>query len=166
MTDESSAAAFASGVQWLANHRRAYIESGGSQGHIVDLRFSGGRRFSPHLLLHYIGRKSGKSYINPLFYSPYEGDALVVASKHGADFHPSWFLNLTAREGVRFQIGTQAFSGTYRVPEGEERDRLWQFMTIANPAFAGYQASTKRIIPVVRLTAGDEIPVFTAADAD
>ena len=167
VTDESSAASFNSGLDWLAAHRRAYIESGGVEGHIVDLTFSGGRRFSPHLLLRHVGRRTGTRYINPLFYTPYEGDAVVAASKGGADHNPFWFENAITQQETRFQIATQAFRGTARpVLDGAEREELWQIVTRANPAFLGYQAATSRVIPLLRLTAVEEIPVFSLADAD
>lgn len=164
MTDETSAAMFATGTDWLASHRREYIESGGTRGHILDLTFSGGRTFSPHLLINVIGRKSGKSYVHPLFYSSVGGEVVIVASKGGADTNPSWYTNLVARPDLRFQIATQAFRATWREPAGAERDWVWDFIVRNNNAFAGYQASTTRRIPLVMLMRGEEVPVFTAAD--
>ena len=36
--------------------RSGYIQSGGAKGHIMDMRFIGGYRFEPTLLLRYTGR--------------------------------------------------------------------------------------------------------------
>ena len=36
---------------WMAEHLRSYLESGGAQGHIVDLRVIGGHQFTTTLLL-------------------------------------------------------------------------------------------------------------------
>lgn len=166
MSDDSSAAMFATGVDWLAGHRREYLQSGGARGHILDLTFSGGLPFSPHLLLAYVGRKSGKRYINPLFYGAVGGEVVIVGSKGGADRHPDWYLNLIARPEVRFQIGTQAFLGTWREPEGEERAYVWDFMVRNNPSFARYQSTTTRQIPLVLLQRTEEIPVFKEGDHD
>ena len=166
MSDTSSAESFNRGKSWLEQHRHDYLSSGGTKGHLIDLSANGGRPFASHLLLHYIGRKSGKRYINPLLYGIAGGEVVIVASKAGADQHPAWYLNMVARPEVRFQIGTQAFRGTWREPQGAERETLWTFMVGNHPAYADYQASTKRRIPIVLLKAVEEIAVFREADAD
>jgi deazaflavin-dependent oxidoreductase (nitroreductase family) len=168
MSNASSAAMFNSdsGKSFLEAHRHQYLTSGGREGHIIDLAASGGRPFTTHLLLKYVGRKSGKTYINPLFYGITGGEVVIIASKGGADQHPFWFTNLTARDTVEFQISTQAFRGTWRLAEGAERDAVWKFMVGNNPSYNDYQSTTKRQIPVVLLKAKESIPVFTLADAD
>ena len=166
MSDATSAEMFARGGDFLARHRREYLTSGGTRGHILDLRDNGGLAFSPHLLLAYVGRKSGKRYINPLFYGAVGGEVVIIASKGGADHHPEWYLNLVSRPDVRFQIGTQAFRGTWREPEGDERAYVWDFMVRNNPSFACYQSTTTRRIPVVLLKETEEIAVFTEDDCD
>lgn len=166
MSDASSAAMFNSGKSFLEAHRHQYLTSGGREGHIIDLSANGGRPFATHLLLKYIGKKSGKTYINPLFYGITGGEVVIIASKAGADQHPYWFTNLTARDSVEFQIGTQAFRGTWRLAEGAERDAIWNFVAGNHPPFNDYQATTQRQIPVVLLKAKESIPVFTLADAD
>lgn len=164
MTNDSSAAMFASGMAWLEQHRQSYLRSGGAEGHIIDLSSNGGRAFATHCLLRYVGRKSGKTYINPVLYGVFGGEVVVVASKGGADHHPAWYLNVTAGNNVEFQIATQAFSGIWRQPEGEERDGIWDFMVGLHPPFASYQRSTSRRIPIALLTATGQLPVFTESD--
>ena len=166
MTDDTSAAMFESGAQWLKQHRETYLRSGGAEGHIIDLSANGGRPFATHCLLRYVGRKSGKTYINPVLYGVFGGEIVVVGSKAGADHHPSWFVNITARDGVDFQIATQAFRGTWRQAEGEERARIWNFMLGNHPPFADYQKSTSRQIPILLLKASEQIPVFKESEAD
>ena len=165
MSDEISADMFNRGKQFLESHRHDYLSSRGAKGHIIDLSHDGGRPFATHLLLQYIGRKSGQTYINPLFYGITGGEVVIIASKAGADSHPAWYLNLVASDEVRFQIGTQAFRGTWREPQGAEREAVWSFMVGNHPPYADYQASTSRRIPVVLLRAVEEIPAFTEADA-
>jgi deazaflavin-dependent oxidoreductase (nitroreductase family) len=165
VTDATSAEMFKRGKEFLESHRHAYLSSGGKQGHIIDLSPNGGRPFATHLLLKYVGRKTGKTYINPLFYGLAGGEVVIIASKGGADQHPSWYLNLTAGDEVRFQIGTQAFRGTWRQPSGSEREALWNFMVGNHPPFVAYQAATARQIPVILLRAIEEIPIFSVADA-
>lgn len=164
MNDQTSAEMFKQGIDWLSNHRRLYLSSGGRQGHLIDLTFSGGKGFSTHLLLRYVGRKSGKVYINPVFYGIIGNEVTIVASKGGADHHPAWYLNLVSRDKVEFQIATQAFRGTWREPQGAEREAVWKAMVANNGSFARYQSTTQRQIPLVMMKMREEIPVFSEAD--
>lgn len=145
---------------WVAEHARMYLESGGAKGHIVDLRVIGGHRFTPTLLLQTAGRKSGKARITPLIYGTVGGEVVIVASKGGADVHPAWYLNITDRSEISFQIATQAFRASWREPAGAERTALWAFMEKVYPPYTDYQAATARTIPLVVLKAGEEIETF------
>ncbi|MGE0388097.1 MAG: nitroreductase/quinone reductase family protein [Gammaproteobacteria bacterium] len=165
MTDETSAAMFDQGLDWLASHRQLYLSTRGAKGHLMDLTFSGGKPFSTHLMLQHFGRKSGKSYVSVLLYGHIGGEFVIIGSKGGADHHPYWYQNLVAREEARFQIATTACRGTWRQAQGQEREEIWKLMVRYYPTFAQYQASTQRQIPVVLLRPIEEIPVFTEADA-
>ena len=165
MSDESSAEIRDSRKNWMVEHREMYLRSGGAEGHIMDLTAVGAFRFGTHCLIKYTGRNSGRSYITPLCYGVSGGEVLIIASKGGADQHPDWYLNLREHTEIPFQIGTQAFRGTWREPAGAERDKLWQVMVDCYPFYANYQKSTQRVIPVIAMQAHEEIPVFTEADA-
>jgi deazaflavin-dependent oxidoreductase (nitroreductase family) len=165
MSDESSAAISAVRRDWVSEHRDLYLGSGGVQGHIMDVTAAGGRSFATHCLLKYTGRKSGRVFITPLCYGDIGGEVVVCASKGGADTHPEWYLNLTARDEVEFQIATQAFRGTWREPAGAERANVWAFMVDCHPFYATYQASTERVIPLVMMKAVEPIAVFQPSDA-
>ncbi len=78
------------------------------------------------------------------------------------DEHPEWYLNILDSETIGVQIATQAFEATWREPEGEERHRVWSYMTHLYPPYIGYQRSTSRHIPLVMLKIGRPIDVFTA----
>lgn len=147
---------------WMAEHLRSYLESGGAQGHIVDLRLIGGLAFTTHLLLKTIGRKSGQTRITPLIYGDIGGEVVIVASKGGADVHPAWYLNITSAREVDYQIGGQAFRSTWREPQGKEREEIWAFMAKAYPPYTQYQTQTQRSIPLVMFAAGTPIEIFRA----
>jgi deazaflavin-dependent oxidoreductase (nitroreductase family) len=151
-------------ADFIAEHRRAYVRSGGTEGHILDGRGSGGHRFATQLLLRYRGRKSGRTMVTPLSYGSFRGEVVVIASKGGADSHPAWYLNLIAAPEVDFQIATQAFRASWREPEGEERERVWDFMVGNYPFYAAYRERTERRIPVVMLKVIEPIAVFTQSD--
>ncbi len=165
MSDESSAAIAAVRMDWVVEHREKYLNSGGVKGHIEDIRVVGGPAMGTHLLLKYVGRKSSKVFITPLCYGMFGGAALVCGSKGGADHHPEWYLNLREMDEVDFQIGTQAFRGTQREPEGLEREKAWEYFTNFYPFYKNYQESTSRVLPLILLSADKVIDVFTSADA-
>lgn len=165
MGDADSAAISAVRKDWVAEHREIYLKSGGVEGHIMDITAVGGHAFGSHCLLKYIGRKSGKVFITPLCYGDIGGEVVLCASKGGADTHPDWYLNLIAKPEVEFQIATQAFRGSWREPEGAERDKVWAFMVDCFPFYANYQASTSRILPLVMMKLAEAIPVFKESDA-
>jgi deazaflavin-dependent oxidoreductase (nitroreductase family) len=137
-----------------------YLRSGGVEGHIVDVSDIGGHRFTTTLLLELVGRKSGKTRINPLIYGDLGGEVVIVASKGGADHHPAWYLNIQHSKEIRFQIATQAFCGKWREPKGAERARVWDFMVGVFPPYTNYQASTGREIPLVMISADERIDIF------
>lgn len=165
MSDESSSAIRDSRKDFMTEHREQYLRSGGARGHIMDIVAVGGHPFTTHCLIRYTGRKSGKVFITPLIYGDIGGEVVIVASKGGADQHPAWYLNIRDSAEVEFQIATEAFRGTWREPQGNERDKVWAFMVEVFPSYAAYQASTERHIPLVMMKAVDSIPVFQESDA-
>lgn len=148
-------------LDFISEHRRTYIQSGGAQGHILSMADIGGLPFTTTLLLKTVGRKSGQARILPLIYGATGGEVVIIASKGGADIHPAWYLNMLGGGDVAFQIGTQAFKATWREAQGAEREAVWAFMENLFPPYKGYKAGTDREIPVILLTAGEEIAPFT-----
>jgi deazaflavin-dependent oxidoreductase (nitroreductase family) len=147
-------------------HRQAYLTTGGAKGHINLDVSGGGHHHSINLLLKFKGRKSGKAFVTPLSYGAIGGEFVIIASKGGADEHPNWYLNLREDPAVEFQIATQAFRGTWREPQGAEREKVWAYMVDCYPFYAAYQTRTSRLIPVVLLRPEQEIPVFKESDFD
>ena len=149
---------------WMDRHREIYLQSGGTEGHVMDISEIGGHAFTTHCLIRVRGRKSGRAQIVPLIYGDIGGEVAIVASKGGADQHPEWYLNLRAGDHVDLQIATQAFRATWREPEGDERHKVWDFMVRAYPPYISYQRSTTRHIPVVMMTPVSAIEVFRESD--
>lgn len=165
MSDESSSEIRDTRKDWMTEHREMYLQSGGAEGHIMDLTAVGGHPFGTHCLIKYTGRKSGKVFITPLCYADIGGEVVIVASKGGADHHPAWYLNICERAELEFQIATQAFRATWREPSGAERAKVWDFVVDCHPFYAGYQASTDRQIPLVMMKPIESIAVFKESDA-
>ncbi|MCB0962068.1 MAG: nitroreductase family deazaflavin-dependent oxidoreductase [Acidimicrobiales bacterium] len=127
---------------------------------IDEFRTNGGRvggpfEGAPMVLLHHTGAKTGTERVTPLM-SRREGDDLYIfASKAGAPDNPDWFHNLRANPQTTIEVpdgeGVAEQPVTAVVAEGDERERVWENQKRDVPQFAGYEASTDRTIPVVRL---------------
>ena len=101
----------------------------------------------PMLLLTSTGRKSGRQVTNPLVYTT-DGDRVVIIASKGGPFRatrnpaPS---NVQANPRVQDRdSATSLFSlpPDATVPEGEERDRLYQAQADLIPSFKEYQENT------------------------
>jgi len=146
---------------FVSEHRAMYLASGGANGHIVDLTHAGARGMLPTLLLKTIGRRSGQVLIVPLIYGIHGDEWVVVGSKGGAPEHPAWFFNLRDQAEIEFQVATQAFRGTWRIADGEERAGIWAYMEHLYPPYETYrQAAGDRIIPLVLLKPVQPVPHF------
>jgi deazaflavin-dependent oxidoreductase (nitroreductase family) len=104
------------------------------------------------LLLHTVGRKSGRSHTTPVNYYRAGSDYILVASNWGRENHPAWFHNLVSQP----QTTVQVMGGTLRVKARaateEEYPRLWELVTSKNSYYPRYQRQTQRRIPIVVLT--------------
>jgi deazaflavin-dependent oxidoreductase (nitroreductase family) len=140
----------ASGMDTINEHLQIYLKDG-REGHLQDLRQAGGHNFSPTLLIRMKGRKSGKDYVLPLLYGLFGDEVIIVGSKGGHPDHPAWFYNLTAGGEVTLQIVEDCFRASWRVLEGAEYAKVWDYMIGIYQPFAEYQKVTERQIPLVAL---------------
>jgi deazaflavin-dependent oxidoreductase (nitroreductase family) len=127
---------------------------------VAVYRASGGRiggtyRGAPVLLLHHVGRKSGRERINVLIYLQDDTDFLIVASKGGSHKHPMWWLNLREMPETTVQIGAQKKRVAVRQISAEEKAEVWPRLVEIYPPYADYQARSSRDIPVIRLSPAD-----------
>jgi len=156
MSDEDQEAVQALLAQYAARidkHLRDYLETDGVIGYIQDNTDNGGTEAMLNLVLRTVGRKSGREILVPLLYAAWADEYVIVASKGGADEHPSWYLNLMNRPEVEWQVLGKRFRGTWRVvEEGQERALLWDYLTRYYSAYAGYQERTDRVLPIIVLT--------------
>ncbi|AXB41623.1 nitroreductase family deazaflavin-dependent oxidoreductase [Amycolatopsis albispora] len=129
---------------WVAEHTRRYLASGGTEGHESDGVHT--------LVLATTGRRTGLPRRTCLIYGTSGDDLVVVASKGGADDHPAWFTNLQADPSVGVQAGTRRFTARARVATRAERASLWTQMAGIFPLYNEYAEKTTREIPVVVLT--------------
>lgn len=106
---------------------------------------------APILLVHHVGRRSGKARVTPLLYLADQDRLVIVASKGGSDRHPAWFHNLMANPGTTVEIGRERRRVRARQASEQERARLWPRLVEMYPSYATYQTHTDRLIPVVVL---------------
>jgi deazaflavin-dependent oxidoreductase (nitroreductase family) len=106
------------------------------------------------LVLHTVGRKSGRPRQSPVAWFP-DGDDrwLIAASAAGADADPDWYHNMKAHpDQVSIELsGRGLLPVTATELTGTEYARAWHKLVTAAPRFKGYQDKTARIIPVIRL---------------
>ena len=136
---------------WIADHVRLYLDSGGTDGHMWDSSVVGGPGVLPCLLILTKGRKTGTATTLPLIYGETDGGYVIVASRGGSREHPGWYLNLMANPEITIQVGTARSQVKARDTTGAERDALWNQMAELYPPYIEYQSNTKRQIPVLVL---------------
>lgn len=109
------------------------------------------------LLLHTVGRSSGKPYVTPLSFYRDGTNYLIVASNWGEKDQPDWFRNLMQHPKTTIQIKDQTIAVKARQITGKEYDRLWALVTKQNSQYLTYQRKVQRRIPIIVLapTPGD-----------
>ena len=126
---------------------RKLIEEYRANGGKVSGMFAG----AALLLLTTTGARSGQPRVAPLAYTTDNGRLVVIASKGGAPTHPDWFYNVRANPDVTVELGAETYPARATIPQGAERQRLFDQMAAQMPNFAEYQRNTPRQIPVVVL---------------
>ena len=129
--------------EWVRDQVELYEGSGGTEG--LTLRDTG----MPVIIVTNKGNKTGAIRKTPLMRAVDGNDYILVASQGGAPKHPVWYYNLKADPNVEIRDETEVFSVRAReVPEGSERQRLWDIAVAAYPPYQEYQDKTDRLIPV------------------
>ncbi len=131
-----------------------------NQGVIAEFRANAGHvggpfEGAPMVLVHHVGRKSGKEYVTPLVYLPGDGDDwfYIFASKAGAPTNPDWYDNLIAAGEATVEVLTNTYRASVTELRGDERDRVFAEQVKRMPGFGEYAQKTAGIreIPVLRL---------------
>ena len=129
--------------EWVRDQVELYEGSGGKEG--LTLRDTG----MPCIIVTNRGNKTGAIRKTPLMRAVDGNNYILVASQGGAPKHPVWYYNLKADPNVEIRDETEVISLRAReVPEGSERQRLWDIAVAAYPPYQEYQDKTDRLIPV------------------
>ena len=104
------------------------------------------------LLLHHIGRHSGKMHVAPVSYMAYHDDYLLLGSFAGADAEPQWVANVENAAEVTVEMDTRTRTMTPTVLRaGPQRDSLYQAAREHWPFVLDYEKQTSRPFPVIQL---------------
>ncbi|WP_129789986.1 nitroreductase/quinone reductase family protein [Promicromonospora panici] len=106
------------------------------------------------VLLHHVGRVSGKEYVTPLVAAA-DGDAYVICgSLGGAPKDPAWVANVEDGPGeATIELGAKTLRVTTTVvrPTSSEWERLYGIWAEYWPDAKEYETHTDRKFPVIRL---------------
>lgn len=117
--------------------------------HISKGRIGGKLGTQTILVIHYIGRKTGKHYNVPIAYFKTERGYFVIASNWGKEQNAAWYYNLKHQPRVTIEVEGKTLPVLSREAEGEEYDRLWAIAVSRHPDYLHYKEMTARHIPIV-----------------
>jgi deazaflavin-dependent oxidoreductase (nitroreductase family) len=105
------------------------------------------------LLLHHVGRRSGKEYVLPLLYLR-DGDSYLLAgSNGGAEQEPAWVANLEAMPEATIEVGRETLRVRPRSFRERTKERAEIYAKLVDywPDFLKYEKNTDRLFPLFRL---------------
>jgi deazaflavin-dependent oxidoreductase (nitroreductase family) len=103
-------------------------------------------------LVHHVGRRTGKQYVQPLLLMSDGGSYVLVGLNGGDGKEPSWVRNLEAMPETTIEVGERTIKVRPRVlREGAERDHLHDQYAKFWPDLWEYEKRTDRAFPMVVL---------------
>jgi deazaflavin-dependent oxidoreductase (nitroreductase family) len=103
-------------------------------------------------LVHHVGWRTGKEYVQPLLCMSDGGNYVLVGSNGGHGKEPLWVGNLEAMPQMIIELDERTIKVKPTVlREGAERDRLYAKFTEFWPDLREYEKHTDRAFPVVVL---------------
>ena len=103
------------------------------------------------LLLHTVGRKSGRRRVTPIAYYYMEGIYFLVGSNWGKEQNAAWYFNLLAQPRTVIDVRGKSVPVEASLAEGQEYDRLWKYAIEHHPPYMHYKEMTQRHIPIMIL---------------
>jgi deazaflavin-dependent oxidoreductase (nitroreductase family) len=136
----------------VANYNDAVIETFRANDGVIGGHFEG----KTTLLLHTVGRKSGRPLVNPLVAAPYGDSYLVCGTAGGAPQDPQWVANLEAADGpVTVELGAVTAQADHRVVRpgrDDDWEQLYAVWRAYWPDAATYEKNTDRRFPIGVIT--------------
>jgi deazaflavin-dependent oxidoreductase (nitroreductase family) len=107
------------------------------------------------LLLHTLGRKSGRPTVTPIAYFHTQDYYFLVGSNWGKPHNADWYYNLLAHPRTVIQVAGREIPVEAHQAEGQEYQRLWKYAIEHHPPYLHYKEMTARHIPIVILQPGN-----------
>lgn len=101
------------------------------------------------LVMHTVGRKTGKEYKIPIAYFNTDNGYYVVGSNWGQEQNAAWYYNLKYQPDLVIEVAGKMVQVHAREAAEEEYDRLWQNAVNHHPDYLRYKGMTSRHIPII-----------------
>jgi deazaflavin-dependent oxidoreductase (nitroreductase family) len=101
------------------------------------------------LLMHTVGRKTGKSHTTPIAYFSEADSYYVIGSNWGQQTNAAWYYNLKQQPQVTIEIEGHELKVEAREAIGEEYEQLWANAVNHHPDYNHYKEMTSRHIPII-----------------
>jgi F420H(2)-dependent quinone reductase len=107
----------------------------------------------PILIVHTIGRRSGKEHSAVMPYVPFEGVGYLFGAYGGREQDPHWVENIRAHPEVRITVKrkTRRVKARELSPGSDEYTAVWAHALTRTPEYDKYQQKMKRKTPVIAL---------------
>jgi F420H(2)-dependent quinone reductase len=141
----------------MTTHGRRWARAGNRLGvwlyRTLDGRLSSGSRRVHVLMLTVPGRRTGLPRSTCVRYLDTDAGYVVWGTGSGSTRDPDWFRNLRAADLADVQVGARRLRVRPRELLGDERDRTWKDLVLAEaPEVQKYAHRAGRTIPVAVLT--------------
>jgi deazaflavin-dependent oxidoreductase (nitroreductase family) len=103
------------------------------------------------LLLHTIGRRSGRAFVTPIAYFFTDGFYFLVGSNWGKPQQAAWYHNLLANPPARIEVKGKTIQVEARPAVGAQYEFLWKYAIEHHPPYLHYKEMTTRRIPIMVL---------------
>lgn len=103
------------------------------------------------LILHSIGRHSGKERITPISYFSSDGVYYLVGSNWGRKHNAGWYYNLMAQPHATIEVKGRKIPVEARLAEGREYEHMWGMAVRRYGGYRRYRDTAGRHIPIVIL---------------
>lgn len=104
------------------------------------------------VILHTVGRVSGKERLNPLLAMPNGDGVVLLGSAGGAEKEPAWVANLEAAGEATIELGERTLKVKPAVlREGDEWADLYNRYVAYWPDIRSYEQNTDRKFSLIRL---------------
>lgn len=101
------------------------------------------------LLMHTIGRKTGKQHTTPIAYFTVGDTYYVIGSNWGQKKNAAWYYNLKKQPVIKIEVDGKVILVQTREAQAEEYNRLWENAVTHHPDYLHYKEMTSRHIPIM-----------------